>query len=358
MGKVLMKGNEAIAEAAVRAGCLNYFAYPITPQSEVAEYLSRRLPEVGGVYLQGESEVAVSYMIFGAAGCGARVMTTSSSPGISLMSEGISYIVSAQLPAVFVNIMRGGPGLGGILPSQGDYFQATKGIGHGDCRLLVMAPAGVQEAVEMVMAAFPLAEKYRNPVMVLGDGLIGQMMEPVEFPEHLVSEPSDKNAWATTGMDTRRGKTPNIVKTLYLDPKQLNDHNLLLKSKYDRMKREEVRYEPYNLDGGYAALIVSYGTMSRVCKTAVDELKSRGIEVGLIRPQTLFPFPEEAIYQAAVKKRCRRVFCVEMSMGQMVEDVQRSVRGRRPVQWYGKCGGEVPTPEEIMDLVCTAVQSP
>jgi 2-oxoglutarate ferredoxin oxidoreductase subunit alpha len=357
MSKVLMKGNEAIAEAAIRAGCLNYFAYPITPQSEVAEYLAWRMPEVGGVFLQGESEVAVSYMIHGAASAGARVFTTSSSPGISLMSEGISYMAGAQVPAVFVNIMRGGPGLGGILPSQADYLQATKGVGHGDGRLLVMAPATVQEAAEMVMTAFPLAEKYRNPVMILGDGLIGQMMEPVEFPDHLKSEPSNKDEWATNGMDTRGAKTPNIIKSLYLDPQVLNDHNLALRAKYERMKQEEVRFEPYNLDGAYAVLMVSYGTMSRVCKTAVDELKSQGVEVGLIRPQTLFPFPEEAIFQAAGKGHCRKVFCVEMSMGQMFEDVQRSVQGGCPVQWYGKCGGEVPTPEEIIELVRTEMES-
>jgi 2-oxoglutarate ferredoxin oxidoreductase subunit alpha len=236
MAKVLMKGNEAIGEAAIRAGCLNYFAYPITPQSEVAEYLVRRMPEVGGVFLQGESEVAVGYMLFGAAGAGARVFTTSSSPGISLMSEAISYMAGAQVPAVFVNIMRGGPGLGGILPSQADYFQATKGIGHGDCRLLVLAPASVQEAVEMVMEAFPLAEKYLNPVMILGDGLIGQMMEPVEFPDHLKTEPTDKNAWAANGMDHRGSQTRNLVKSLFLDPTVLNENNLQLKAKYDRMR--------------------------------------------------------------------------------------------------------------------------
>jgi 2-oxoglutarate ferredoxin oxidoreductase subunit alpha len=351
MGKVLMKGNEAIGEAAIRAGCLNYFAYPITPQSEVAEYLSRRMPEVGGVFLQGESEVAVVYMIYGAAGCGARVFTTSSSPGISLMSEGISYIAGAQCPAVFVNIMRGGPGLGGILPSQGDYFQATKGGGHGDYRLLVMAPASVQEAVEMVMMAFPLAEKYRNPVMILGDGLIGQMMEPVEFPEHLKSEPTNKDDWATTGMDTRKSNKSNLVKSLYLDPDKLNDHNLLLKSKYEQMKREDVRYEPYNIDTDYKVLIVSYGTMSRVCRTAIDDLKAEGFEVGMIRPQTLFPFPEKAIHEAASKDSCKVILSIEMSMGQMVEDVERSVQGKRPVKWYGKCGGDVPTPEEIMEVV-------
>ncbi len=351
MTKVLMKGNEAIAEAAIRAGCLNYFAYPITPQSEVAEYLSWRMPEAGGVFLQGESEVAVAYMIFGAAGAGARVFTTSSSPGISLMSEGISYLIGAQCPAVFVNIMRGGPGLGGILPSQADYLQATKGIGHGDGRLLVMAPATVQEAAEMVMLAFPLAEKYRNPVMILGDGLIGQMMEPVAFPDHLKSEPSNKDEWATNGMDTRKSDKRNLVKSLYLDPVALNSHNLALREKYERMKREEVRFEAHGMEKEYQLLIVSYGTMSRVCKTAVDMLAGEGIAVGLIRPQTLFPFPEEAIRSAAKRPGCRIVLSIEMSMGQMVEDVERSVQGTCPVEWYGKCGGEVPTPEEIIDLV-------
>jgi len=351
MSKVLMKGNEAIGEAAIRAGCLNYFAYPITPQSEVAEYLSRRMPEVGGVFLQGESEVAVSYMILGAAATGERVFTTSSSPGISLMSEGISYITAIQCPTVFVNIMRGGPGLGGILPSQADYFQATKGIGHGDCKLLVMAPAGVQEAVEMVMMAFPLAEKYRNPVMILGDGLIGQMMEPVEFPDHLKSEPTNKDDWAVNGMDTRKSTKRNLVKSLFLDPVQLNENNLILKAKYERMKKEEIRYEKYNTDSDYKVLIVSYGTMSRVCKTAIDQLKEEGIEIGMIRPQTLFPFPETAVREAALKDGCKAVISIEMSMGQMVEDVQMSVQGKVPVSWYGKCGGDIPTPEEVIDAL-------
>jgi 2-oxoglutarate ferredoxin oxidoreductase subunit alpha len=351
MAKVLMKGNEAIGEAAIRAGCLNYFAYPITPQSEVAEYLARRMPEVGGVFLQGESEVAVSYMIFGAAGCGARIFTTSSSPGISLMSEGISYIAAAQCPAVFVNIMRGGPGLGGILPSQADYFQSVKGGGHGDYRLLVMAPASVQEAVEMVMRAFPLAEKYRNPVMILGDGLIGQMMEPVEFPDDLSSEPSNKDDWATNGMDTRKSDKRNLVKSLFLDPEQLNNNNLTLKAKYERMKKEEVRFETYNMEGDYRLLIVSYGTMSRVCRTAIDQLKQQGLEVAMLRPQTLFPFPEKEVLDAATKEGCMAAASIEMSMGQMIEDVQRSVKGAVPVHWYGKCGGDVPTPEEIIDFI-------
>jgi len=351
MGKVLMKGNEAIGEAAIRAGCLNYFAYPITPQSEVAEYLARRMPEVGGVFLQGESEVAVSYMIFGASAAGARVFTTSSSPGISLMSEGISYIAGAQCPAVFVNIMRGGPGLGGILPSQADYLQATKGIGHGDFRMLVMAPASVQEAVEMVMQAFPLAEKYRNPVMILGDGLIGQMMEPVEFPDHLKTEPSNKDEWAVNGMDTRKSDKRNLIRSLYLDPEQLNENNLSLKRKYEQMKREDIRYESYHIESDYRVLIVSYGTMSRVCRTAIDQLKDEGLDVGMIRPQTLFPFPEKAVEEAAAKEGCQFVASIEMSMGQMVEDVQRSVQGKRPVHWFGKCGGEVPTPEEVAEFI-------
>ncbi len=351
MSKILMKGNEAIGEAAIRAGCLNYFAYPITPQSEVAEYLARRMPEVDGVFLQGESEVAVGYMLFGASGAGARVFTTSSSPGISLMSEAISYLCGAQCPAVFVNIVRGGPGLGGILPSQGDYFQATRGIGHGDCRLLVMAPASVQEAVEMVMQAFPLAEKYRNPVMIMGDGLIGQMMEPVEFPDHLKAEEIDNSDWASSGMAHRGSKKRNLVKSLFLDPTELNDNNLLLKAKYDRMRAEDVRYEAYNTDGDYQCLIVSYGTMSRVCRTSIDMLKEQGVEIGMIRPQSLFPFPEKAVGDAAAKASCKHVVSVEMSMGQMVEDVKISVLGQKPVSWYGKCGGDVPTPEEIIDVI-------
>jgi len=348
MAKILMKGNEAIGEAAIRAGCLNYFGYPITPQSEIAEYLSHRMPEVNGMFLQAESEVAASYMIFGAAAAGERVFTTSSSPGISLMSEAISYVAAAQCPAVFVNIMRGGPGLGGILPSQGDYFQATKGGGHGDYHLLVMAPNSVQESVEMVMRAFPLAEKYRNPVIILGDGLIGQMMEPVEFPDHLISEPSDKNDWATTGMDYRNSNKPNLVKSLFLVGNSLEENNRCLKAKYEQMKKEEIMFATYNCDTNYVALIVSYGTMSRVCRTAIDLLKNEGIEVGMIRPQTLFPFPEKAVQEAAWKPSCKVVTSMELSMGQMVEDVERVVQAKRPVTWFGVAGGIVSTPEEIV----------
>ena len=346
-----MKGNEAIGEAAIRAGCLNYFAYPITPQSEVAEYLVKRLPEEGGVFVQGESEVAVGYMILGAAACGERVMTTSSSPGVSLMSEAISYIAAAQCPAVFVNIVRGGPGLGGILPSQGDYFQATKGGGHGDYHMLVMAPDGVQEAVEMTMKAFTLAEKYRNPVMILGDGLIGQMMEPCEFPDDLKTLPTNKDDWATSGMDNRNSDKRNLVKSLFLDPTELNNNNLTLKAKYERMKKEEVEFEAYNADVDYKVLITSYGTMSRVCRTAVDALKEEGIEVAMLRPKTVFPFPEEAVYELATKESCKSVISIEMNMGQMVEDVQRSVKGQREVEFYGECGGDIPTPEKIIEII-------
>jgi 2-oxoglutarate ferredoxin oxidoreductase subunit alpha len=267
------------------------------------------------------------------------------------MSEGISYITAAECPAVFVNIMRGGPGLGGILPSQADYLQATKGVGHGDVRLLVLAPASVQEAVEMVMAAFPLAEKYRNPVMILGDGLIGQMMEPVEFPENLKTEPSIKNDWSTNGMSTRGSEQRNLVKSLYLNPGELNDHNLKLKAKYDQMKKEEIRFETVHTKTNYKVLIVSYGTMSRVCRTAIDQLAKEGLHAGMIRPKTLFPFPEEAIAFAASRNNCQHVACIEMSMGQMVEDVERAVRGICPVSWFGKCGGEVPTPEEVITFI-------
>ncbi len=354
MNKMLMKGNEAIAEAAIRAGCLNYFGYPITPQSEIAEYLARRLPQMGGVFLQGESEVAVSYMIYGAAAAGVRVMTSSSSPGISLMSEAISYLVGAECPAVIINMMRGGPGLGGILPAQADYFQAVRGVGHGDCRLLVLAPASVQEAAEMVMQSFSLAEKYRNPVMILGDGLIGQMMEPVEFKDSLKTDPPNNDEWATTGRAFRQKKERNVVKSLYLSTEKLYQHNLKLKAKYDRMRKEEVQFESLNIDKDYQVLVISYGTMSRVCRTAIEELESKKIIVAMIRPMTLFPFPDEVIHRAASKKSCQAVFSIEMSMGQMVEDVTRVVAGLRPVHWFGKSGGEIPTPEEIVDAIQSA----
>ncbi len=345
MAKKLMKGNEAIGEAAVRAGCLNYFAYPITPQSEVAEYLSRRLPEVGGNFLQGESEVAVSYMLFGAAAAGERVFTSSSSPGISLMAEGMSYIAGAQLPVVFVNIVRGGPGLGGILPAQSDYLQATKGGGHGDYRILVFAPSGVQEAVDLTIEAFPLAEKYSNPVLVLGDGMIGQMMEPVAFPEpDSIAAPLPR-PWATTGM---RQRPQNLIRSLFLNPDELEYNNLHLSAKYDAMQRDEVRFESYHADGKMDLLIVAYGTMARICKTAVDLLRAEGVAAGLVRPITVYPFPMQAVYEAA--QLAGQVLVVELSMGQMLEDVDHAVRGTSPIEFFGKTGGNIPPPEEIAEV--------
>jgi 2-oxoglutarate ferredoxin oxidoreductase subunit alpha len=347
--KVLMKGNEAIGEAAVIAGCRAYVCYPITPQTEVAEYLARRMPEVGGVFLQGESEVAVSYMLFGAAAGGTKVFTTSSSPGISLMSEGLSYIAAAELPVVVANVMRNGPGLGGILPSQADYMQAVKGGGHGDYKNIVLGPATVQEAVDLMILAFDLAEKYRNPVMVMADGMIGQMMEPVEIPE-FDHEPSryieGHEAWATVGA---RGRKQNLIKTLFLDPKLASDLNDVLAAKYRKIEANEVRFEEIDTDGKMDVLLVSFGTMSRICKTSMKQLKEKGVKVGMLRPITLYPFPLARIREIA--PRAKVVMSVEMSMGQMLEDVDRAVQGRAPVRFYGKAGGLVPTPDMVTEAV-------
>jgi 2-oxoglutarate ferredoxin oxidoreductase subunit alpha len=349
MAKILMKGNEAIGEAAIAAGARHYFAYPITPQTEVAEYLCWRLPEVGGVFVQAESEVAVGNMLFGAAATGKRVFTTSSSPGISLMQEAISYIAGAHLPVVFVNIMRGGPGLGGVLPAQSDYNQAVRGGGHGDYCVIVLAPSSVQEAVDLMILAFDLADKYRNPVMMIGDGMIGQMMESVEFPKEYrkPSTPEDKD-WALTGAKNRKSR---IIKSLFLDPQKLEENSFLIAEKRDKMKENEVRFERYNISDRNRILIIAYGTMARICQTAIGELEEEGISVGLLRPITLFPFPEKEIYAQAGKKNIRRVLTIEMSIGQMVEDVERSVRGRKPVEFYGHTGGIVPTPDEVKDNV-------
>jgi 2-oxoglutarate ferredoxin oxidoreductase subunit alpha len=343
-----MKGNEAIAEAAIRAGATNYFCYPITPQTEVAEYLARRMPEVGGVFLQAESEVAVGNMLFGAASTGKRVFTSSSSPGISLMQEAISYMAGAQLPAVILNIMRGGPGLGGILPAQSDYFQATKGGGHGDYRLLVLAPSTIQEAVDLTMLAFHLADKYRNPVMIIGDGMIGQMMEPVEFPEDYSEPELPAKDWAATGA---KGRDPVIVKSLFLDPYQLEDNSVVLHKKYEQWKKDEVRYELYKVSPKVNVLIVAYGTMARICQTAIDELEQEGVPVGLFRPVTVYPFPEKELRKEAEKKNITTILTVEMSMGQMVEDVQRAVAEVKPIEFFGRTGGIVPSPEEVKEQI-------
>lgn len=349
MAKKLMKGAEALGEAAIKAGAVAYFCYPITPQSEVAEYLSRRMPEEGRVFLQAESEVAASQMIFGAASAGERVFTTSSSPGISLMAEAMSYIAAAELPAVFVNIIRCGPGLGGILPSQGDYNQATKGAGHGDYKFLVLAPSTIQETVDLMMLAFELAEKYRNPVMVVGDGLIGQMMEPVEFEGRELAPPSDRSSWATTGCE---GRDPHIVKTLFLDPNRLERRNFRMRDKYDQMEREEVRVESYNCDEPFKLLTVSYGTTARVVKTAVDHLKAQGINIGLVRPITVYPFPYDEVQKQATRKGVDSILVVEMSTGQMIDDVRYAVgKGTIPVHFQGRGGGNVPSPEEVEEKI-------
>ena len=345
MAKKLMKGNEAIGEAAVQAGCRHYFAYPITPQTEVAEYLARRMPEVDGVFLQAESEVAASNMLFGAASTGVRTFTSSSSPGISLMAESISYIAGAQLPVVYINIMRGGPGLGGILPAQSDYFQACKGGGHGDYHLLVFAPSTVQEAVDHVLLAFELADKYRNPVMVLGDGMIGQMMEPVEFPTDDIP-PAPAKPWATTGM---KGRPQNLIRSLYLNADELEQNNIELRAKYDIMERDEVRFESYHAEAELDLLVVAYGTMARIAKTAIDALREDGKRVGLLRPISLYPFPRQAVRDAC--ERAKSVLVIELSTGQMVEDVEWSAAESAPIYFYGKTGGNIPAPEDISDEI-------
>jgi len=342
--KKFMAGNEAIAEAAVQAGCRYYFGYPITPQNEIGEYMSWRLPQVGGCFLQAESEIAAIYMVFGGAGAGARVMTSSSSPGISLMQEGISYIAAAELPCVIVNMMRGGPGLGGIHPSQSDYFQATKGGGHGDYHLLVLAPSTAQEAVSLTMLAFDLADKYRNPVMILGDGNMGQMMEPVEFKP--VEKPfTVKKDWAITGAKNR---PRNILKTLYLDPAVLEKRNLAIGRKLSEVVKNEVRFESYMVDDA-DVIIAAYGTVARIAKTAIKVLRGKGLKAGLLRPISLYPFPYQAFAQAA--ERTKHVLVVEMSMGQMIEDVRLAVCGKSQVHFYNRVGGMVPSYEEIVTAV-------
>ena len=349
MTKVLMKGNEALGEAAIRAGCVHFFGYPITPQTEVPEYLVKRLPEVGGVFLQAESEIASINMIYGAAGVGVKCLTSSSSPGISLMAEGLSYIAACELPCVIINIMRAGPGLGGILPAQSDYLQATKGHGHGDYQLIVLAPSTVQEAVDLMTLAFELAERYRNPVMVCADGMIGQMMEPVEFPGDGRGEPLGENDWALTGCE---GRTRRIVNSLYLAPEQLNEHNLKLKRKYDLIAEREKRWELYNGDDGYDLLLVAFGTMARICKTAIDELAEEGLRVALFRPITLHPFPYEACRAAMERLQPdASVLTVEMSMGQLVQDVKLAGEGCRRIDLYGTAGGIVPSPDQVADRI-------
>jgi 2-oxoglutarate ferredoxin oxidoreductase subunit alpha len=341
-----MKGCEALGEAAIRAGCVHFFGYPITPQTEVPEYLVKRLPQVGGVFLQAESEVASINMIYGAAGVGVKCLTSSSSPGISLMAEGLSYIAACELPCVVINIMRAGPGLGGILPAQSDYAQATRGHGHGDYELIVLAPASVQEAVDLMMLAFELAEEYRNPVMVCADGMIGQMMEPVEFPAEERGPPLQENDWALTGCE---GRERRIVNSLYLTPEINFAQNRKLKEKYDRIAAREPRWETYGGDGAACdLLVVAFGTMARICKSAIDELRQEGRAVALFRPITLNPFPFAACREAMDALAAEgRVLNVEMSMGQLIYDVKLAAEGTRAIEFFGTAGGIVPSPDEV-----------
>lgn len=338
----LMKGNEALAEAAIRADIDAYFGYPITPQSEILEYFTFEMPKRHGVVLQAESELAAINMVYGAAGAGGRVMTSSSSPGISLMQEGISYIASAQLPCLVVNVNRGGPGLGTIQPSQGDYFQATKGGGHGDYHLIVLAPASVQEMADFVFDAIRLAEKYRNPAMILADGALGQMMEKVVLPEE-GSLPKPEKLWATVGKPAYRKR--NIITSLFIEPEKMEEINFQLQEKYSLIQ-EEVRYEEIALDDAEIAL-VAFGLSARVCQKAVDIAREKGIRVGLLRPITLYPFPKKAISDLA--DRANFLLVVEMNAGQMVEDVELSVSGKKPVYFKGRMGGMIPTPEEVVE---------
>ncbi|HBG02645.1 MAG TPA: 3-methyl-2-oxobutanoate dehydrogenase subunit beta [Firmicutes bacterium] len=341
MAKTLMKGNEALSEAAIRAGLKAFYGYPITPQNEVPAYMAEHLPLRGGVYLQAESEVSAINMVYGAAGAGARVMTSSSSPGISLKQEGISYIAAAQLPCVIVNVVRSGPGLGGIQPSQGDYFQAVKGGGHGDYRLIVLAPGSVQEMADLTTLGFDLADKWRNPVMILSDGILGQMMEPVEFPEEAKVEEVEK-PWATTGAVNRK---PNVVNTLDIIADQAEKNLGRLLAKYERIKEEEVRWQEVSTDDA-DLILVGYGTSARVARSAMELARKEGLKVGLFRPITLWPFPEQQL--RALAKPGRAFIAVEMSAGQMIEDVRLAVNGVSPVYLSNRLGGMVPTPEDVL----------
>ena len=340
--KVLMKGNEALAESAIRAGCRHFFGYPITPQTELAAYMAKRMPKVGGTYLQAESEVAAINMVYGASAAGARVMTSSSSPGISLKSEGISYMVGANLPAVIVNVQRGGPGLGGIQPSQADYWLATRATGHGDGHIIVLAPSTVQEMSDLVAKAFDLGDTYRTPVMILADGLLGQMMEPVVLPEPLAESDRIAKDWATNG---HQGLRPhNTISSLFLDPQMLEDSILIRLERYKRIIQAEQMAQLEYMDDAELA-VVAYGAASRVVRSAVNKAREDGLKVGLIRPITLWPFPKDAIDEAA--NRVKSFISVEFSTGQMIDDIRLSIHDRVPVSFFGHTGGILPTPDEV-----------
>ena len=342
--RILMKGNEAIAEAAIRAGCRHYFGYPITPQTEIAAYMAKKMPKIGGVFLQAESEIASINMVYGAAAAGMRVMTSSSSPGISLKAEGLSYIAGSDIPALVVNVQRGGPGLGGIQPSQSDYFQATKGGGHGDYRMIVLAPASVQEMASLTIKGFDLADKYLMTAMILADGTIGQMMEPITFED---SEPTVyEKPWALTGTE---GKRPhNVVNSLYLQPAELEKKNFERYEKYAAIEATEAMWEEYMMEDAELC-VVAFGIASRVAKNAVVAARREGIKVGLIRPITLWPFPTAPL--AAAADKVRAFVSVELSMGQMIEDVRLATACRRPVYLCNRAGGMIPSPDEVLESI-------
>lgn len=342
--KVLMKGNIAIAEAAVLAGCKFFAGYPITPQNEIPEYMSWRLPQAGGIFVQAESEIAAINMVFGAGVAGARAMTSSSSPGISLKQEAISYMAGCEIPGVIVNVMRGGPGLGHIMGSQGDYFQATRGGGHGDYRTIVLGPSSVEEAAYLTQTAFDLADLYRTPVLILADGIIGQMMEPIEF-----KKPSKRNlpekTWALTGC---KGRDKQLIRSLLMAPGQLEEFNLHLQEKYKKIQELEVKYEEYALSNA-EIILVAFGTVGRICKDVIELANSEKIKAGLFRPVTLWPFPCNKL--ANLAKSCPKFLVVEMNLGQMLEDVKLSINGKAEVHFYGRSGTAVPTPEEILGKI-------
>jgi len=339
--RVLTKGNIALAEGAIQAGCRFYFGYPITPQNDIPEYLSKHLPKVGGTFIQAESEIASINMILGASAAGARAMTSSSGPGISLMQEGFSYLAGSELPAVIVNIMRIGPGLGGIAPTQGDYNQAVHGGGHGDYHNIVLAPASCQEMFDLTIKAFELSDKYRNPAMILADAMVGQFQEPCRLtPKEAVIIP-DK-PWALTGAN---GRPAQLIKSLFLGPGEMEIHNLDLKQKYDAMEQNEIMYETRYLDDA-DVMIIAFGTPSRIAKTAIQLLRQEGVRAGLLRPITLFPFPSEAIHEYS--QRIHKVLVVEMNTGQMLRDVELACHNGTKVYFYGRPGGGIPFPDDIM----------
>lgn len=342
--KVLMKGNEALAEAAIMAGCRHYFGYPITPQTEVAAYMAKRMPKIGGTFLQAESEIAAINMVIGAASCGKRAMTSSSSPGISLKSEGISYLAGCEVPALIVNVQRGGPGLGGIQPSQSDYFQAVKGGGHGDYKLIVLAPASVQEMFSLTFKGFELADKYRMQTMILADGTMGQMMEPVSLDLEEVKT-FDK-PWATTGTGTHEGR--NIINSLSLSPVQLEEWNINRYERYKIVEKDEVMYEEYMTEDADIC-IVAFGIASRVCKNAINEARKKGIKVGMLRPITLWPFPKDALKKIA--KTAKSFLSVELNMGQMIDDVKLAIDCTRPVYLCNRTGGVIMSPDEVLSKI-------